>query len=241
MLNFLKAFILNIKARAAITAKTGFQFLDHISTGQYVQHYMCKSTCDINTATIIGCTNNKTPVICPRFLKGHFINCIAQWREIIKEHYFVKVPLTPKCFFSLKWIFAPVQNALRQIFPFSNKFCHFIGFKSCENPSIFCSRPSQKGSGSIPDVTSQTDYIALTLCKHACKVDCDVTSGTDLLPFWLGHEQKMLGFSQLSKPIKWQNWLEKGKNCRNVFRTGAKIHFSEKKHFGTRGTLKLPW
>ena len=34
----------------------------------------------------------------------------------------------------------------------------------------------------------------------------------------------MLGFSQLSKRIKWQHLLEKGKNDRNAFRTGAKIH-----------------
>ena len=39
----------------------------------------------------------------------------------------------------------------------------------------------------------------------------------------------MLGFLQLSKPIKWQDLLEKGKNGRNAFRTGAKIHFSKKK------------
>ena len=39
----------------------------------------------------------------------------------------------------------------------------------------------------------------------------------------------MLGFSKLSKPIKWQDLLEKGKNGRNAFRTGAKIHFSKKK------------
>ena len=45
-------------------------------------------------------------------------------------------------------------------------------------------------------------------------------------------EEKMLGFSQLSKPIKWQNLLEKGKNCGNAFRTGAKIHFSEKNILG---------
>ena len=65
-----------------------------------------------------------------------------------------------------------------------------------------------------------------------CKSVCDVTSGIEPLPFRLGREQKMLRFSQLSKPIKWQNLLEKGKNCRNAFRTGAKIHFSEKNILG---------
>lgn len=37
----------------------------------------------------------------------------------------------------------------------------------------------------------------------------------------------MLGFSQVFKPLKRQDLLEEGKNGRNAFRTGAKIHFSE--------------
>ena len=48
----------------------------------------------------------------------------------------------------------------------------------------------------------------------------------------------MLGFSQLSKPIKWQDLLEKGKNGCNALRTSAKIHFNEKKYFGVRCTLR---
>ena len=49
----------------------------------------------------------------------------------------------------------------------------------------------------------------------------------------------MLGFSQVLKPIKWQDLLEEGKNGRrgNAFRTGAKIYFSGKAYFGIRGTL----
>ena len=39
----------------------------------------------------------------------------------------------------------------------------------------------------------------------------------------------MLGFSQIFKAIKWQDLLEEGNNGRNAFRTGAKIHLSEKK------------
>ena len=37
----------------------------------------------------------------------------------------------------------------------------------------------------------------------------------------------MLGFSQVLKPIKWQDLLQEG--------TGAKIHFSEKKYFKGMG------
>ena len=50
-------------------------------------------------------------------------------------------------------------------------------------------------------------------------MDWDVKSGIDPLPFWLGQEQKMLCFSQVLKPIKWQDLLEEGKDA---FRTGAK-------------------
>ena len=45
----------------------------------------------------------------------------------------------------------------------------------------------------------------------------------------LGREQKMLGFSQLSKPIKWQDLLEKGKITAMRF---AKIHLGEKTFLG---------
>ena len=65
-----------------------------------------------------------------------------------------------------------------------------------------------------------------------CKSVCDVKSGIDPLPFWLGREQKMLGFSQVLKPIKWQDLIEEGKNGRNASWTGAKIHFSERNILG---------
>ena len=61
---------------------------------------------------------------------------------------------------------------------------------------------------------------------------CDVKSGIDPLPFLLGREPKMLGFSQVLKPVKRQDLLEKGNNGRNAFGTSAKIHFSEKKILG---------
>ena len=47
----------------------------------------------------------------------------------------------------------------------------------------------------------------------------------------------MLGFSQVLKPIKWQDLSEEGKAGRNAFPTGAKIHFREKDISGVRGTL----
>ena len=140
-----------------------------------------------------------------------------------------KVPLTQNIFFAkMNLSLHLLETHCGHFFPFSNKSYPFIAFKTSEKPSIFCSRPSQKRSGSTPDLTSQS------LCMHVykeliqCKSVCDVKSVIDPLPFWLGREQKMLGFSQVLKPIKWQDLLEEGKNGRNAFRTGAKIHFSEK-------------
>ena len=49
----------------------------------------------------------------------------------------------------------------------------------------------------------------------------------------------MLGFSQVLKPIKRQDLLENGKYGRKAFRTGAKIHFSEK-IFWSLGHCKVP-
>ena len=49
----------------------------------------------------------------------------------------------------------------------------------------------------------------------------------------------MLGFSQVLKPIKWQDLLEEGRNGRNAFRTDAKIHFIKKRVFGL-GPLNSP-
>ena len=90
---------------------------------------------------------------------------------------------------------------------------HIAAFKTCKKPSIFCSQPSQKGSGSTPDLSSQSTL-------HAC------------LQIANGREQKMLGFLQVLKPLKWQDLLEEGNNGFNVFRTGVKIHFNEKNIFG---------
>ena len=48
----------------------------------------------------------------------------------------------------------------------------------------------------------------------------------------------MLGFSQVLKPIKWQDLLEEGKNGRDAFPTGqCKDSFYRKKYFRVRCTL----
>lgn len=47
-------------------------------------------------------------------------------------------PYNPKICFSLKWIYAHVQNALRPFFLLLNKSCHFIHFKTFQkNQSSF--------------------------------------------------------------------------------------------------------
>ena len=113
---------------------------------------------------------------------------------------------------------------IRPFFPSSNKSCHFIGFKTCAKPSIFCSRPSQEESGSIPDLTSQsTLHARLQRVLMRCNSVCDVKSVTDRLPFWLGREQKGAWLANFAA-----HGMEEGKNSRNAFRTSPKIYFSEK-------------
>ena len=85
-------------------------------------------------------------------------------------HTCVKVPKTSKYFFAKKESLRLFETHCSHFFPFSNKSCHFIGFESCENPSIFCSRPSQKGSGSIPVFTSQSTLHALLQRVNAMEI-----------------------------------------------------------------------
>ena len=49
--------------------------------------------------------------------------------------------------------------------------------------SIFCSRPSQKRSGSIAHLTSQSTLHDVYKEVKQCKSDSDVKSGIDPLPF----------------------------------------------------------
>ena len=62
-------------------------------------------------------------------------------------------------------------------------------------------------------------------CKSVCIRD--VKLGIDPIHVWLGREQKMLGISQVLKPIKRQDLSEEGKNGYN----GCRISW-------VRGTLK---
>ena len=52
-----------------------------------------------------------------------------------------------------------------------------------------------------------------------CESVCEVKSVVDPIPFGLSYEQKMLGFSQVFKPIKWKDLLEEGKM--------AAVHFKQ--------------
>ena len=61
--------------------------------------------------------------------------------------------LTPK-YLLLKWIFAPVQNALRPFF-LSDKSCHYnFRLQNMRKTKHLCSQPRQKGSGSTPGLPS---------------------------------------------------------------------------------------
>ena len=115
------------------------------------------------------------------------------------------------------------QNELKRQVKFSNSYFHWS---------------SKSGIKALASLNKSLCFVyfgeknytenSLTLCKLACKVDCDVKSGVDPLPFWRGREQKMLGFSQVLKPIKWLDLLQERKYGCSAFRKGAKINFSEK-------------
>ena len=157
-------------------------------------------------------------------------SCLARYIILNAYMYTVLKCPNPKCIFLLKWIFAPV-------FPSSNKSCHFIGLETCK----------KKQTSFVHDWVRKGVGLFLiwyhNLCMHVykvlmwCKSVCDVKSGIDLLPFWFGCEQKIRGFSQVLKPIKWQDLLEEGKNGPSAFPTGAKIHFLWKLHFWVRDML----
>ena len=140
------------------------------------------------------------------------------------------MPITRKYFFVPKWIFALVWNTLQPFFPSSNKSYHFMGSKCVKNQASFVQDLVRRGVGLF------LIWCHNLLCMHVykdlmqCKSVCDIKSVID--PLWLGHEQKILGFWQVLKPVKWQDLLEEGKNSHNAFWTGAKIHFSKKKYLG---------
>ena len=89
---------------------------------------------------------------------------------------------------------------------------------------------SQKGCGSTPDLASQSAlHVCLQRVNTKYKPVCDVEYVIDPVPFWLSSEQRMLGFSQVLRPIKCQDFVEERKNG---LWTGAKIHFREKNILG---------
>ena len=53
--------------------------------------------------------------------------------------------------------------------------------------------------------------IALTICKHACKVDCDVKSATGSTPLLTQSRTKDAWFFASFEAYKWQDLLEEGK------------------------------
>ena len=123
--------------------------------------------------------------LCAQKLLGTFEKRVLHHANFISVGS-VNVHLTLKKFFCVwKWIFAPVWNALRPFFPSSNKSYYFIGIKS----------------------RHKLIYMELTLCKHACKVDCEVG--------WSRTERKLcfpssltLSSSSRHRNLIWRNILE---------------------------------
>ena len=73
---------------------------------------------------------------------------------------------------------------------YGSKVATFNVIGSRQTESVIENETADDAIKTIPLVLITTEatghkliYIALTLCKHACKVDCDVKSGIDPLPF----------------------------------------------------------
>ena len=82
-------------------------------------------------------------------------------------------------------ILAPVRSALHLfffLFFFLDELLTFTGVKTDNFLNLLRTMgPSHKGSGSVPDATSQSDWIA-------CKSVCDVKSRKGPCPFCLDHQ-----------------------------------------------------
>ena len=87
---------------------------------------------------------------------GFLRSCPLTQAEFLRDELCNGAP-TPKHFFRQNESLHLFETHCRPFFLFLTKSCHFIGLQICEKTSMFFSWPSQKGSGLIPDLTSQSD------------------------------------------------------------------------------------
>ena len=141
----------------------------------------------------------------------------------------IKVPLTPKYFFGWNLSLHLFETHCDIFVPFFTKSWLLIDFKT-EHPLVH--DQVRRGVGLFLIWRHKLICIALTLCKHACKVDCGVKSGIDPLPFWLDREAKDAWFFVSFEANKKAGFNKKREEGFNSFRTGAQIYFSKKNILG---------
>ena len=76
-------------------------------------------------------------------------------------------------------------------------------------------------------------YMPLSLCKHACKIVCDIKSGIDPCPFWLHRVPNDVYFRKYWKPTKRQDLAKMVKNRQMRFKQMQRC-IVVKKYFGVR-------
>ena len=88
----------------------------------------------------------------------------------MKDNSSFKVPINPKCFFFTRMNLCTCSKRIAVIFSFSWQILPFYRLRKLRRSSIFCSRPSQKGSGSIPVLTSQSTLHAFLQRVNAMQI-----------------------------------------------------------------------
>ena len=169
-----------------------------------------------------------TPTCLIKKIKNYYhISCFRLMSELNFEHIVASL-ISCKCAF---WI----NKALFKCLKAQNIFCTKINLCTCSkcsanvffllptNPPILYASKLAKTQASFVHNWVRRGVPLLLLWRHNLlymhvykelmqrKSVCDVKSVTDPLPFRFSCEQKILGFSQVFKPIRWQDLLEEEK------------------------------
>ena len=98
----------------------------------------------------------------------------------------IKVPITPEYFFRLNESLHLFETNPRNFFLFLTNPAILEASKVAKIQASFVHDRVRRGVGLFLFLRHKLIYIALTLCKNACKeckVDCDEKTGIDPLPF----------------------------------------------------------
>ena len=109
----------------------------------------------------------------------------------------IKVPLTPKYFFHQNESLHLLETHRDHFFHFLTNPAFLWASKHAKNKTSFVHNQVGRGLGLL--LIWHYNLLCMHFYKELIqgKSVCDVKSVIDPLPFWLGNEQKMLGFSQV--------------------------------------------